>query len=186
MKRLLKIALAILGLIGAPANAQNDYVGEFGGFELSYMGDACAMHRDHEGPGSTQIGVVYFGEDQSYSFQISNYGWSARENEPYIVGLAVDKKVRVFDAYGVKNGARRGFIIYPDDLFIADFEGGDGLYVFLDTTLITKLSLEGTASAMAAIRKCAARVDGQLAAQRAEEERYKDIPRDPFGDKTDK
>lgn len=80
-------ALAML-LFSVEAMA-TDYIGEFGGWEVSKSDEGCLAHMEFEGPGATQVTVLKFASSD-VGVLVNNLNWSAKADETYQVNFALN------------------------------------------------------------------------------------------------
>lgn len=163
----------------ASQSAQAEYIGDAGGWEIYLYEDSCGAVSEFEGPGDT-IAVLLKHTDGDVVFQITNHNWTAREGEKYEVAYSLNGFRYSGSAVGTKSGARSGFASPFGPDFAEDFAKGSSLHVYLGDQRIDQLSLEGTATAVAAVDQCLTKVRATVAAAERERQRYAHLPKDPF------
>lgn len=153
-----------------------------GDWEMARAEDRCLTRLTYEGPGSTELNVS-IELDGSSAVLINNQNWSAREGVTYPeMEIVLDQWV--YSGPGglgyISSGYRPGFsMIMPVD-FLETFAQAKSLKVYNGDTLVDSLDLEGSAAAVASLRRCLMAVQRQRAAEERERRRWEHIPTDPF------
>jgi periplasmic protein TonB len=169
---------ALLILVSAEASAA-DYIGEFGGWEVGRAEDGCLAQMEYEGPGATQVTVKKF-VTNNFRVLVTNYNWSARQDEAYQVTFWLNGTDYSGNVLGARGSGRSGFVAKFDNDLEGDFTKGSSLHIYLDDQQIDQLSLEGTAVAMQAVNRCLVKVRTEMTAAERERSRYAHLPTDPF------
>lgn len=144
--------------------------------------ERCLTYLEYEGPGSTELNVS-IELDGSSVVLINNSNWSAKDNARYPdMEIAVDEWV--YSGPGgrgyISGGYRPGFTMNMPDTFLDKFASEKSLKVYNGDTLVDSLNLEGSAAAVASLRRCISAVKRQREAEERERRRWGHIPEDPF------
>lgn len=138
------------------------------------------MTDTYQGHGSTQL-TLLLRPDGTSVLGVSNYNWSTVERQSYELSYIVNgREFSGGQSIGYRDGLRKGFVTGMPAAFLDHFAAGSGLRIYNGETLVDDLSLDGTAAAVATLRRCVAVVRAELAAAERERQRLQHIPRDPF------
>ncbi|GAB5349052.1 hypothetical protein TMRO357_02725 [Alteriqipengyuania sp. 357] len=145
---------------------------------------------EYEGPGSTKTALVRRAatEDRELVFlSVTNYEWSAEEDQSYDLHYVFGDHFYERSAYGVKvDYIYKGFLsAFPADEFLETYAKSKSLHIFMGETVVDKLSLTGSTAGVALFNRCWTWLLGTERAAEAEREKFREIPRDPFADKGD-
>lgn len=82
----------------------------------------------------------------------------------------------------ISEGYRPGFTMKMPDTFLDKFASATGLKVYNGDILVDSLDLDGSAAAVASLRRCISAVKRQKEAEERERRRWEHIPEDPFAE----
>lgn len=202
MKRLLVSLALVVMATGASAR---DY-GEHGGFQIDSIeptqtdAGGCFMSMEYEGPGDTKLSLIRTGDHpDTIGVFLTNYNWSASSKGEYkgFFYIFDDGSFYDRDVTGSDEDGRHGFMgLFPAQNFLNKFaqsrslnvyrtksgETADDFKSYDELNAVDKLRLEGSAAAKAAFDRCWTDTLAQQRAIKREQDRWKDIPKDPFGE----
>jgi periplasmic protein TonB len=155
-----------------------------GGYEIHEGDEFCFLTADYKGPGESTLSLA-IRRDGTPVLMVLNYNWSAEKGEKYRdISFRLDGEEY---GDGVATGAaisgKNGFMQPMNPDFLPHFVKSTYLHVYKADKLIDRLDLEGSAAAVAVVRRCVAYVDGLRRAEERERKRYEDLPTDPFSKK---
>lgn len=172
-------AAAMLTLASAPAHAKSWQ--SPGGWEIHGDDDSCAVFREYEGKGATNLIVIMFAAGGSAA-SLTNTAWSSTKDELYELTWEVNGRVYSGSSFGLgeKYEARKGFGGKFGDDFIEDIARGSSLDIYRGDIVVDQLRLDGSGAAVAVAKRCLQSVRAQIAAAEREQRRFAHIPDDPF------
>lgn len=176
------VLLAAAMMASAPAAAKN--WPSAGGFDIAENDDFCLLASEYSGPGDTTLSVA-LKRDGSVMLMVLNYNWSAKQGEKYedISVIVNDAQYKGGFAIGTEIDGRKGFVVKANDAFLTDFVKSTYLHVYKGDAIIDRLTLDGSAAAVAMVKRCVAHVDSLRKAEEREKKKYEDLPTDPFAKK---
>ena len=167
------IVVCFSALVALPANAQ---------WESGREGDTCGISMEYEGEGATKLMIVGDGETDPI-IHITNYNWTAKKDEKYTIQYHMGGYYYEIPSIGVEfTGARKGFATYISDKFVDDFARSPSIQLQVGDKLIDDLKLDGSGAAIAKFRACIRVRKAEIAKLKADDERLKHIPKDPFAE----
>lgn len=170
---MLKLTCATMALCLAAGSASADWV-------TGREDDTCGISMEYEGDGSTQLMILGTGINEPL-IQITNYNWSAKHGERYDLQYHMGNHYYEIPSAGIEaSDNRKGFVTYLSASFIIDFAKSSGLTLKIGDKLVDDLSLAGSGAAIARFNACRRAVKAEIAKAKADEERLKYIPKDPF------
>ncbi|MCD2324994.1 energy transducer TonB [Sphingomonas sp. IC-56] len=168
--------------IDAPALAR-DWP-ETAGWDIVEGDDFCLMHMEYEGPGDSSLAIALY-QDGRVLISDVNYGWSAEKEQIYPeVSFALNGESYTGAAVGVEILGKKGFAMKFGGEILADIAAAQAVRVYKGDTLIDRLSLGGSSSALAMTKRCLAAVRTAHADAERERKRWADLPKDPFAGET--
>ena len=193
MRKLWLGALVLSSSMLGSAAAARDW-GTFSGWEVSSNDDehSCYLGREHEGPGSTVMGLGTNLDQKRTTMFVANYNWTVKEDEVVKIAMRLDGVtgyVYTGNAVGFSSDGRNGLAIGMNDPdFLRDFAKASGIKFFKvegdekkpTLTVVDYLNLDGTQATVAAFQRCVAHERSLIAADQRERDRWKAIPDDPF------
>lgn len=189
MTTICAIALASLACsLPAKAETKTTYIQ---GWEIMEEDEGCVMKMVYEGQGATSFIYVKTLELDS-AFFVSNYNWTPQDGEFYKITFDVDGDYYQGRGMGSYLDGRNGIFGEMIPQFEKSLIKGDYIHIYLENTLIDKLTLGGSASAIAAVNTCYERllkveVNRKKVEEerKKEEERWKHLPLNPFAKNED-
>ena len=138
---------------------------------------------DFEGPGGTRLRLFrYVAHPDMVAVTLDNYNWTTKDEEEYELKYQFDEYYYDRTATGTVDGIHHGFVaFFPYTDFMDTFAKSTYLHVYKGDTAVDKLSLEGSAAGRAAFERCWTYAVADDNAKTRERNRWKDIPKDPFG-----
>lgn len=178
--KLSKIALAAT-LLAITSGAEARDWPDAGGFEIVEFEQFCMMGAEYKGPGESRL-MVSISRDGRVLVAVDNYSWSAKEDEEYkdISFRLNGTSYGGGTARGIVDGIRKGFMIGLGEGFLKDFTASTYFHIYKGEQIIDRLDLDGSAVAVAAVKRCVAHVDGLRRGEERERKKYEDLPKDPF------
>lgn len=188
----------ILGMFSAasPANAQEEVreFGTAGDYEVFGVGSSrdeagsCLATFIYEGSGSTKTTLSRIADKNDLIYlSVTNSEWTSEEKKEYNLTYQFDGKYYDRTAWGVNfDYVDRGFMTaFPVDDFLAIFSKSSYLNIYMDDVVVDRLSLSGSSAGVSLLNRCWIWLQSTERAARAERDRFKDIPRDPFAEEKD-
>jgi hypothetical protein len=167
-------------LMVAPATAHSRLWPNSGGWSINQSAEDCSMADTYEGPGATML-VILAQPDGRVVLGVTNYNWSTVEDQRYDLSFRLNgQEFGGGASIGYRDGIRRSFVAGFPGTFLDHIAAGSDLEIYNGETLVDDLSLDGTAEAVATLRRCVAIVRAEQAAAERERRRLEHIPRDPF------
>lgn len=165
-------------LIAAPALAR-DWP-KTAGWDIVEGDDFCLMHMEYEGPGDSALAIALYNDGRIVISDV-NYGWSAEKGQIYPeISFALNGESYTGTAVGIEILGKKGFAMKFGGEILADIAAAPAVRVYKGDTLIDRLSLDGSAAALAMTKRCLAAVRTSVAAAERERKRWSDLPSDPF------
>ena len=152
-----------------------------GGWEIHDDDDNCAVFRQYEGKGATNLLVILFAAGGSAA-SLTNTAWSSSKDEEYELSWEVNGNVYRGSAFGLgeKFEERKGFGGKFGDEFVDDIARGSSLDIYRGDIVVDQLRLDGSGSAIAIAKRCLQTVRANITAAEREKQRFEHIPDDPF------
>lgn len=151
------------------------------GWETGRDDDTCYAAMEFEGDGATKLLILGTG-DQEPMIHITNYSWSAKKGSMYTLQYHMGEYYYEIPSAGIEDSIRKGFVTYLSDNFLTDFATSASLKISMDGNLVDHLNLAGSGVAVAKFRSCIRTRKLEIAKAKADEERLKHIPKDPFAE----
>lgn len=183
---------AIAVMIATQANAE---------WEAGRVDDKCALLLKYEGKGETELGAIVTPDldGTKYDLLVTNYNWTPKNGMYgifyFIDGKSIDVDV-VNGSYGLTTGPKKGFMSVVSSSFFDVLAKGKSLTIYSvgvwdeeagqyeddgnNATLVDRLSLIGSATAVAKVRECEGEIISELRAAKREREKFSHIPDNPF------
>jgi TonB family protein len=142
------------------------------------------MLMEYEGAGAT---TLYLSLDINGKplLAVSNSGWSVKEKETYELRFVMDRhEYTGGTVIGLKFGLTPALATRMTESFVDEFAKSSDLTIYRGGTVVDDLSLKGSGSAVAVLRRCVASVKARLNAEARERARLAHIPADPFAPPT--
>lgn len=156
---------------------------EAGGWSIGEADDSCGMMQTYEGKGETQLSLL-ISLSGSVGLVIENSDWSIVDGQKYDLDFVLNGSTYGGGAVvGTAKGYKKGFVAKFGDDFAKDFSAGSSLLIYRGDTLVDQLSLTGTASGVAMVRRCLAAKRAEIAAVERDRQRFAHIADDPFATK---
>jgi len=152
-----------------------------GGFDVLQLESSCALHTTYSFDGRAPVEMTLFLEQDGPALLLQSGDWSSRGSEEYAVTYRLDDVVYDGTAFGVRGISGSLAARFEDD-FLPAFARADDLLVHRGETVITHLSLEGSAGAVATLRRCFEYLTRESAARARREQRWDYIERNPFAE----
>lgn len=151
------------------------------GWDIVQSESSCAIFEEYEGKGETNL-LIVLNVDGSAGAMMTNYGWSAADDENYELSWIVNGSVYTGPAFGIgkRYETRKGFGGKFRAEFIDDIAKGSSLLVQRGDIVVDQLSLDGSGAAIAMAKRCLAVVKAEIAAAERERQRFAHIADDPF------
>lgn len=154
-----------------------------GGFDVVQADSSCVMAATYEfdGRAPVEFALIYDG-DRAF-LALTSMDWSNREGGAYPMIYLLGDKVWTGDATGIVEGyVKKGFVAGFEAGLLDDVAMADALFVTTGQgdTVVTHISLSGSAAGVATLRRCAGHVQRQNAERDRRERRWDYIAPDPF------
>lgn len=178
-RRLLSASAALAcAMLSLPATAR-DWP-DTAGWTISESDDFCLMSMDYEGPGDSTLVIGLYGDGRIIIANV-NYSWSAEKGRPYPeISFHLNGRSYSGTALGVDILGKKGFAMNFGSEMLTDIAAASAVHVYKGDTLVDRLTLAGSAAALAVTKRCLASVRAKLAAAEREKRRWSDLPKDPF------
>ncbi len=178
-------ALVVMGIgaaIGTQAAAQGYGVRTQGAWTVAPSSDApgCFMTRDYGGEGGT---TLLFGLDADGRNHLSvlNDNWSIRPRDRLTLDFRLsNRRYRDQAAIGMASDGKRGFVTQFPAKFTTDFARSAFLYIDRGDVPVARLPLDGSAPALAELKRCIAAVSAEPAVDSSRASGAAAVPKDPF------
>ena len=176
------LAALLLSAVLSTAPQERDWPSS-GGFDVLQLEEGCAAATtyDFDGRSPVKLSLIYTGEFAILA--LASRDWSNRDGQSYSMVYLLDEKAWTGDALGFVEGyADKGFTARFPPEFLQDFAAADDLFISTGdgATVVTHVSLDGSAGAVATLRRCADYVQRQNAERDRRERRWDYIAPDPF------
>lgn len=146
-KLLIGLLVAAIATATSPVQAAGFAGGDYGGWTVAKIDEACGMTMEYEGAGSTRLSIFERYDGRRFAI-VDNDLWSAKEGEAFAIKAELGEWVYTLPAEGsTPTGGRRGLLFLVSDDFLRDFAASSGLTLRRGQTLIDDLSLKGSAAA---------------------------------------
>lgn len=179
-KLLIGLLVAAIATATSPVQAAGFAGGDYGGWTVAKIDEACGMTMEYEGAGSTRLSIFERYDGRRFAI-VDNDLWSAKEGEAFAIKAELGEWVYTLPAEGsTPTGGRRGLLFLVSDDFLRDFAASSGLTLRRGQTLIDDLSLKGSAAGVGALKRCLEDLKQERAAAERERSRLSHIPGDPF------
>lgn len=175
---------ALLSVLIANPVLASDFYAKTAGWTIIGDDESCGMYMQFEGPGETQMLFLKY-PDGHFGASVLNYNWTAVEGSDYKIRYTLNSSsYNTEHSKGTKSDGASGFISFFNKELESDLVKGSSLHIYLDDTLVDRLSLAGTSAAIAMVNRCLVGVRTKIAAAEREKRRWSDIPKDPFASST--
>lgn len=175
---------ALLSVLIANPVLASDFYAKTAGWTIIGDDESCGMYMQFEGPGETQMLFLKY-PDGHFGASVLNYNWTAVEGSDYKIRYTLNSSsYNTEHSKGTKSDGASGFISFFNKELESDLVKGSSLHIYLDDTLVDRLSLAGTSAAIAMVNRCLVGVSTKIAAAEREKRRWSDIPKDPFASST--
>lgn len=173
--------LALAALISVTAAPQTRDWPDAGGFEIHQLDDSCGLSADYPLPGRSPVSLTLISDSSSVNLIMTSRDWSAKKDEKYELRFDLGDVFYEGEATGlVLDYIDKGFVAFLEPTFLDAFARAPSIYVTREDAVVAHLDLEGTAAAVAMLRRCSAHVARINAAQAEQERRIDYIAPDPF------
>lgn len=152
MRLVFYIATGLASLVPVQASA-DEIMGELGGWKTFQAGDACGMTLQLEEPGATKF-TFTTNIDWTVTATVTNINWTAEIGETYQVTYYLNGSSYSNSALGTVSDAGTGYVSKVRFSFSEDIAKASTLDIYLNTTKIGQLPMDGADNAMAAVRRC--------------------------------
>lgn len=178
LSALLPLPLALLAAGPAAAAAQERAPQRVGDWTVmvSKDGSGCFLNRAYGGPGHMLL-LVGLDADGGDRVTVLNDNWSIAAGDKLRLDFRVaDQRYADHFAVGFVAGPQRGFVTQFDPAFLDALAAGASLDIDRGKVPVARLSLDGSADALTALRACVADARAPAAATAADD----GVPLDPF------
>lgn len=168
--------------IAAGASAQSYTVRNQGAWTLAPSSDApgCFMTRTYAGDGGT---TLLFGLDADGRNHLSvlNDNWSIEPQDRLTLDFRLsNRRYARQSAIGMTSDGKRGFVTRFPSRFATDLATSRFLYIDRGDVPVARLTLDGSAPAIAELKRCIAAVAVQPSPKAAAGRGDVSVPKDPF------
>ncbi|MGP7796996.1 hypothetical protein [Sphingomonas sp. CLY1604] len=172
----------LLVMMNAQASAQSYTVRSQGAWTLAPSSDApgCFMTRDYGGDGGT---TLLFGLDADGRNHLSvlNDNWSIKPRERLTLDFRLSNRRYVRQsAIGMASDGKRGFVTQFAPRFTTDLATSKFLNIDRGDVPVARLMLDGSAPAIAELKRCIAAVSARPVTGAAPGSGAAPVPKDPF------
>lgn len=182
---LLLAALAITSTqLAAQSHTSNPYRPKnVAGWVISPLEDAdgsCFMETSFEGHSPTELTLVINYEGVP-SLIVANESWTIKNGEEYQIDYELFGGA--YAKHPTLGGSGGSLVTRFEKSFVDYFSKSNYLHLIRDGVIVDRLSLKGSAAAVAEVRRCIAHIQRQADAINRERRKFEDIPANPFSDR---
>jgi hypothetical protein len=173
------IAVIAAALTAVPAAAQREPARDLGDWTVTAArdGDGCFATRTYDRDGATTL-LLGLSKDGTNRLTLLNANWSIKPRERLTLAFRMARRSYPDQtAIGIAASGKPGFVASFDKRFPDHFAASPVLFILRGTVPVERLSLDGSARAVAELRRCAASAG---AARPPRTNDSMDIPKDPF------
>lgn len=144
--------MMLAAAVGQPSGAWTA-----GGWHGVRLDDTCLTTAAYGGAGETEVGLFDRGEGTAIS--IVNTNWTMRRDHRYDVIFEIGPRHISGNVEGLEQGAKRGVLARIERADLAAIAAAQFVAVAVDGRLIDKVSMTGSAAAVARFRECLVEAD---------------------------
>ncbi|MDT8761002.1 hypothetical protein MZO42_20070 [Sphingomonas psychrotolerans] len=180
--RIFGFAAAVVLAANVPAAAQDYSARDVGGWTIaaSRDGGGCFLTRTYPGSRGTTL-LLGLDVDGSNRLSVLNANWSIKPKDRWKLTFKLSSGGYAdHPVVGMASDGKRGFVTNFDAKFPAHFAASKALHIYRGKIPVEQLSLDGSGTAVAELRRCVEIHAAKPAAGGGDKARSKRIPKDPF------
>lgn len=175
------VALALAATLAAAPSLQDRTWPSSAGFDVVQLEENCVITGTYPFDGRAPVQLELYFDGDEVRFALTSLDWSNQEGRDYPITYILDDAVYDGEVPGVVfDYVKKGFVGGFGSDFLDAFAEASTLLVMTGETVVTHVRLNGSAAAVATLRRCTDHVRRTNAAQEQRERRWDYIAPDPF------